>query len=467
MKLHFLGANRQVTGSRYCVEIGDFRLLVDCGMFQEREFQKRNWDECPIPASEIDAVVLTHAHIDHIGLLPRLVRQGFHGPVYATHATVDLADIMLKDAAHIQMEDVKYKQRRHQKQGKKSPYPYEPLYDDQDAEETLQLLVGIPYNEAKEINDRIAVTFHEAGHILGSSSLELDLHNDQGEVRQLVFSGDVGQNGKPLIRDPAPVGKADFLVMESTYGDRDHRDAGDVRTQLRTILSQTLGRGGKVIIPTFAVERAQELMYHVGQLAHADEIPDVPIFLDSPMAVDVTEIFMSYRELFDAEAMGLIKDGVPPLRFPGLKMIRKTEDSIALNELKGPAIIMSTSGMCTAGRIKHHLKNHMGNEKNTILFVGYQGHGTLGRVILEGKKMVRIHGREREVAAKVAQIYGFSGHADRTGLIEWGKAFAKPPKKVFLTHGDEDAADNLKRELKETLGWRVHVPQYHETVNLE
>ena len=467
MKLHFLGANRQVTGSRYCVEVDDFRLLVDCGMFQEREYQKRNWDECPIPATDIDAVVLTHAHIDHIGLLPRLVRQGFSGPVYATKATVDLADIMLKDAAHIQMEDIKYKKRRHEKQGKKSPFPYEPLFDDVDAEETLKLLVGVGYENAKEINDRIAVTFHEAGHILGSSSLELDINKEDGEVRTLVFSGDIGQNDKPIIRDPKPVGKADYLVLESTYGDRDHKDAGDVRSQLETILSRTLGRGGKVIIPTFAVERAQELMYHIGQLAHANAIPDVPIFLDSPMAVDVTKIFMDYRELFDVEAMGLVKGGIPPLRFPGLKMLRKTEDSMALNDLKGPAIIMSTSGMCTAGRIKHHLKNHMGNEKNTILFVGYQGHGTLGRVILEGKKMVRIHGREHEVVAKVEQIFGFSGHADRGGLIEWAKAFKTPPKKVFLTHGDGDAAESLKKQLNHTLGWRVHVPNYHETVNIE
>lgn len=466
MKLQFLGANRQVTGSRYCLTVNEKNILVDCGMFQEREYQKRNWDECPIPASEIDMVVLTHAHIDHIGLLPRLVRQGFNGKVHATHPTVDLADIMLKDAAYIQMEDVKYKQKRHKKQGKKSPFPYEPLYDDRDALETLKLLVGHPYNEPTEISDGVLVTFHEAGHILGSSTLQFTLDPKDGERREVVFSGDIGQCDKPLIRDPAPVNSADYLILESTYGDRNHRtEEGDVETQLETIINRTIDRGGKVIIPTFAVERAQELMYHISGLVHLNKIPDVPIFLDSPMAVDVTETFQNHRDAYDDETWERISSGNPPLRFPGLKMCRATEDSKAINRMKGPAIIMSTSGMCTAGRIKHHLKNNIEDSKNTILFVGYQGRGTLGRVINDGKDRVRIHGAEWDVNAEVARIYGFSGHADRDALLRWADEIKKAPKKTFMTHGEEDSANALANALRKK-DWEVMVPEYKQKVEL-
>ena len=464
MKLHFLGANRQVTGSRYCLEVNGKRVLVDCGMFQERSFQHRNWDTSPIPEESVDAIILTHAHIDHCGLLPRVVNKGFSGPIFMTRPSADLVDVMLKDSARIQAEDVKYKEKRHKKAGKKSKFPYEPLYTEDDAIATLKLVRGIAYLSAKDVVEGIQVTFHDAGHILGSSSLEITFSAD-GEKRTILFSGDIGQHGKPIIRDPSQFLNADYVVMESTYGDRDHREGGEIDDQLCDIINDTANRGGKVVIPTFAVERAQELMYHIGGLVHADRIPDIPIFLDSPMAVDVTNIFHQHRDAFDSETWARITSGVPPLRFPGLRMVRKAVDSKKINTVEGPAIIMSTSGMCTAGRIKHHLRNNIRDPKSSILFVGYQGRGTLGRQILEGKEAVRIHGKEYKVNATVAQIFGFSGHADRGDLLDWVDAFAAPARKMFLTHGDEEPAMALAKEI-EGRGWNVEIPEYLDVVEL-
>ncbi len=465
VKLHFLGANRQVTGSRYVLEIADQKILVDCGMFQEREFVSRNWENFPVAATEIDTVVITHAHIDHCGLLPRLVKQGFQGKIHATQPTVDLLDIMLKDAAYIQMEDVKYKQKRHKKQGRQSPFPYEPLFDDKDAVQTLRLLIGLPYDQPTRIAEDVQVTFREAGHILGSACLQFDVHNAAGVAQQIVFSGDIGQWGKPLIRDPSVINKADFLVMESTYGDRNHRDGGDIVSQLKEIINRTHDRGGKIIIPTFAVERAQELMYHISGLVHEDEIPDIPIFLDSPMAIDVTEVFHNHRDAYDEDTWQRILEGIPPLNFAGLHMCRTTEQSKSINKVKGPAIIMSTAGMCTAGRIKHHLKNNISDAKNTILFVGYQGRGTLGRLILDGKEIVRIHGKDHKVKAEIERIYGFSGHADRDALLKWAASISPAPRHVYLTHGEEDAALSLAETLRER-HWDVTVPHFLDVVEL-
>lgn len=466
MKLHFLGANRQVTGSRYLLETSEFKLLVDCGLFQEREFQDRNWETCPIPPNQIDAVVLTHAHVDHVGLLPRLVRRGFDGIVYATEPTVDLADIILNDAAKIQMEDIKYKEKRHRKQNKKSPFPYEPLFNDEDAKKTLGMILGVPYRTPKQIHENIDVEFFDAGHILGSSSLLFTIKLPSGEQRQLVFSGDIGQQNKPIIRDPQPVGVADYLVIESTYGDRDHPDGGDIEIQLENIINETMKQGGKLIIPTFAVERAQELMYYIGKLTHSHRIPAVPVYLDSPMAVDATETFREHLDSFDKETTEMIQANVPPLRFPNLHLVRSTRDSKAINNDNRPAIIMSTSGMCTAGRIKHHLRNNISNKRNTILFVGFQSHGTLGRRILDGQQEVRIHGHEYKVKARVAQIFGFSGHADRSALLTWARAFSQPPRTTFITHGEEDAALHFAKQLQDQLGWTAEVPHYQQTVTL-
>ena len=466
MKLHFLGANRQVTGSRYCLEANGKRILIDCGMFQEREFEYRNWDECPVPASTVDAAILTHAHIDHCGLFPRFSQQGFRGTIFCTKPTFDLMGIMLRDSAYIQEEDLKYKQKRHKKKGLTSPYPYAPLYTIEDAERTLKQFKGTSYYHAVEVVDGVLATFHDAGHILGSSSIEVAV-TENGKTTRIIFSGDIGQWNKPIIRDPVTHPHADYVVLESTYGDRLHEDRGDIESQLEDVINRTVARGGKVIIPTFAVERAQELVYYLGRLVHDDRIPSVPVYLDSPMAVDVTDVFYQNREFFDAATWEQISHGNSPLRFPGLRLSKSVNDSKAINALDAPAVVMSTSGMCTAGRIKHHLKNNINDPKATVLFVGYQSNGTLGRFILDGRDKVRIHGKERRVKAEIAQIFGFSGHGDRDDLLKWIGALENKPKHVFLTHGEEDSALALAETLRAQLGFDATVPEYQAVHHLE
>ena len=465
MKLQFLGANRQVTGSKYLLDTGKSRVVIDCGMFQERKYAHRNWDASPFDVTQVNAVLLTHAHIDHCGLLPKLFKEGCRAPVFMTKPTVDLVDIMLLDAARIQEEDAKYKKKRHIKEGRKAAHDYEPLFTEDDARLTLGWLNGVDYYSSTKVTDDVRVTFHDAGHILGSSSLSVVCDRDGNSPITIVFSGDIGQWDKPIIRDPSPLAEADYVVIESTYGDRRHRDAGDIESQLADVISDTARRGGKVVIPTFAVERAQELTYHIGQLVRDDKIPDLPVFLDSPMAADVTEVFRGHRNVYDAETWDLIQSGALPLTFPGLIMSRSTNESRSINEVKGPAIIMSTSGMCTAGRIKHHLRNNLEDPNATVLFVGYQGRGTLGRQILDGREEVRIHGRFYTVKARIAQIYGFSGHADVDGLLQWKDGFKDPPRRAFITHGEEDAAEALAEHLAAS-NWTAHVPEYEEVIQL-
>ncbi len=465
MKLHFLGANRQVTGSRYCLDIGGTRIMVDCGMFQERPYLERNWESCPVPAAEIDALLLTHVHVDHSGLIPRLVQEGFRGPIYCTRPSVELAEIILRDSARIQTEDVKYKRKRHEKEGRRGKHPVVPLYTEEDVNQTMPLLQGVPYGQAIALNEHLSVTFHEAGHILGSAMLELVVRESAGETR-ILFSGDIGQWNKPLIRDPTLFEDADYVVMETTYGDRDHPANDDIESQLEQSIKETVSRGGNVVIPTFAIERAQELIYHISRLAHANRIPYLEVFLDSPMAVDVTDVFRHYRECFDQQTWKLIMSNESPLRFPGLNMIRGIQESKAINQHDKPCIIMSTSGMCTAGRIKHHLRKNIGRAESTILFVGYQAHGTLGRQILDGNPLVRIHGRQWKVKADIRRIDGFSGHADRSALLRWIGNLQRPPRHVFLTHGDEAAAESFAGEVTRQFGWPVSVPLYRESADL-
>lgn len=465
-KLHFLGANRQVTGSRYCIESDGTKVLVDCGMFQEREFLARNWEASPIPPAEVNALLLTHVHIDHCGLIPKLARDGFTGPIHCTRPSVPLGEVLLRDSADIQEEDAAYKKRRHKREGRRGPYPEVPLYTERDVEHCLPQFVGHPYQTKVAVSDTISAVFHDAGHILGSAMLEVLLEND-GRRRRVVFSGDVGQWKKPLLRDPSLFDQADYVVMESTYGDREHEKAGDIETQLAEAITATFARRGKVVIPTFAVERAQELMYYIGRLVHARRIPECRVFLDSPMAVDVTDIFRQYRDCLDRETWEIIASGQSPLKFPGLQMVRTAEESKKINQVHEPCIIMSTSGMCTSGRIKHHLRHNIDRQESTILFVGYQAHGTLGRQILEGRQRVRIHGRDYPVRAQVEQIYGFSGHADRHGLLRWIGHLTTPPRQVFLTHGEEDAARSLAAEIGRQFNFPVTIPQYHETADLD
>jgi len=466
MRLQFLGATRQVTGSRYYLETNGTRLLVDCGMFQERDFLDRNWEPSVIGPRKIDAVLLTHAHVDHCGLLPKLGGEGFRGRVFATPATADLVDVVLRDAAKIQEEDAAFKQKRHRKEGRRGRHPVKPLFTDIEVDRTLPLLRSAPYREPVEIAKGVTATLHDAGHILGSAMLELNIQNN-GQPRRVVFSGDVGQWDKPIIRDPSVFTQADYVVMESTYGVRVHEDFENVESRLAQVVSETIAGGGNVVIPTFAIERAQELIYHFGSLLRQGRIPAVPVFLDSPMASAVTGVFQHHRECFDEQTWQRIAQGDGPLRFPGLQMVQSTEESKAINRLDSPAVIMATSGMCTAGRIKHHLAHNITRPESTLLFVGYQATGTLGRQILDGLPEVRIHGRLWPVRARVEHLDGFSGHADCPGLMRWLGSLKEAPRKLFLTHGEEEAALGLSKKIRQEKGWETVVPRYQQTVELD
>jgi metallo-beta-lactamase family protein len=460
MKLTFLGANRQVTGSCYCLEVGDLRVMVDHGMFQEREFLWRNWETCPIAAPRLDALLLTHAHLDHVGRLPKLVAEGFRGPVITTEPTVDLADIILSDSARLQEEDAAYKRKRHARERRRDARPAVPLYTPQDVQRTLPLLRGVKYRQPVKLNGEVTVTFHNAGHILGSAMIEVVARG-----RRIVFSGDIGQIERPFIEDPSVFQHAEVVVMESTYGDRDHEAHRDVETALADVVNRTVPAGGNLIVPTFAMERAQELVYHLGRLMRAGRIPKTPVFLDSPMAAAVTDVFDKHRGWFDEATRAMLDDGHELLDFPQLTFTRTVAESKAINRVR-PAIILAGNGMCTGGRIKHHLVQNITDSRSAILFVGFQSHGTLGRQILDRNKEVRIHGRYWPVNAGVERIDGFSAHADRSGLLRWLSHFKQPPQQLFLTHGEEGAALALAAQITSAGGWNVTVPQYTETVEL-
>jgi metallo-beta-lactamase family protein len=465
MKLYFLGANRQVTGSRYVLDVAGKQIMIDCGLFQERPYESRNWNPCPVGAGNIDVMLLTHAHIDHSGLIPRFYKEGFRGKIITTAPTVALADVMLKDSAQIQAEDAEYKKKRHAREGRQGKYPVEPLYTEQDAADAIKLLQGVSYNQEIQVTDAVTAVFHDAGHILGSSMIEL-LVKENGKQTRIVFSGDVGQWNKPIIGDPSLLDRADYIIMESTYGDRLHEQGGDIGSQLETIVKETRLRGGNVVIPTFATERAQELMYYFGKLVHAGRLQPTKVFLDSPMALDISAVFLKFQLYFDEEMKRMLQSSTPPLQFPGLTYCRTADQSKAINFVKEPCIIMASSGMCNAGRIKHHLKNNIERADSTILFVGHQGDGTLGSQILRGDREVRIFNQMFRVQAKIAQIFGFSAHADKAGLLKWLTSFKQKPRKVFLTHGEEAVALNLADHIDKVVGWPVHVPRYQEVVEL-
>ena len=466
MKLHFLGAVRQVTGSRYCLEAAGLRLLIDYGMFQERSFLERNWEPCPLPPEQVDFLLLTHSHLDHAGLIPKLVREGFQHPILATPASAEVAKILLLDSGRIHEEDARYKKKRHEREGRRGPHPEIPLYTAEEATAVFPLLQETPYNERVHLNEHAWVRFHDAGHILGSAMIEIGLR-ENGRERRVVFSGDIGQWDKPIVRDPSLFEQADYLVMESTYGDRDHEDHGEVTDRLEAIINDTVERGGNVVIPTFAIERAQELMYYLSRLVREDRIPHLLIFLDSPMAVNVTDVFRQHPECMDEEAQALFQSGQSPFAFPGMQLVRSVDESKAINRIKGSCIIMAGSGMCTGGRIKHHLVNNIERPESTIMFVGYQAIGTLGRRIVDGEEEVRILGETRQVKAKVVQIHGMSAHADKEELLRWLSALKNHPKKIFVVHGEAESAKSFGRYLQEKTGWDVIVPEFKDEVVLD
>ncbi len=465
MHIKFLGANQQITGSCYFLEVGELKLLIDCGLYQERMYRGRNWEHFPVALDEIDFLLLTHIHLDHSGLLPKIVREGLSKQILTTSPSKELIPIMLLDSAHIQEEDAEFKKKRHAKEGRKGPFPETPLYTVEEARQVFPLLKSVPYGSSVSLAPNVSVSFHDAGHILGSAMIELII-SENGKQNRIIFSGDIGQWNKPIIRNPSVFEQADYVVMESTYGDRIHEDPADVEKLLCQVVNETVDAGGNVVIPTFAVERAQELMFYLSRLAKQNKIPDLMIFLDSPMAVNITQVFKNHKDSMDEETRAIFNEGDSPFRFPGLKLVRSVEESKAINFINESCIIMAGSGMCTGGRIKHHLVRNITRPESTILFVGYQASGTLGRQILERNSQVRILGKYYPVKARIEEIHGFSSHADRNGLLKWVESLRFPPKRLFVTHGESKASFSIASEIKRK-GWNVEVPEYLEEWDLE
>jgi metallo-beta-lactamase family protein len=466
IKMSFLGAAQNVTGSRHLIEINGTKILVDCGIYQERDFRHRNWDPFPVPPADIDVLLLTHAHLDHCGLVPKLVKEGFKGNIFCNEATAEIAQIVMLDSAHIQEEDAKYKRKRHKKSGHKPPRPVEPLYTQEDVFKVFPLFKAVRYKKDVQIAEGITASFHDAGHILGASMIKITATFD-GETRTVLCSGDVGRGDRPILNDPAVFEQADYVLIESTYGDRVHPSYTGVKDKFCKIINETIEAGGNLIIPSFSVERAQEILYYINELVIEKKIPHLQAFLDSPMAVKVTRVFKKHPELFDEEMADRMAEHNSPFEFPGLKMTEKTDESKAIAHINKSVIIIAGSGMCTGGRIKHHLKNNIMDAKNTILFVGYQAFGTLGRRLVNGETPVRILGEEMVVKARIAKVRGFSGHADKNELLDWLENLKTPPKHVFIIHGEKEAAKIFSNFVKEKTGWNVTVPEYNQTIIAE
>lgn len=440
MELVFVGADHEVTGSCHYLRAGSRNILVDYGMEQGKNL----YENAPLPVKpeNIDYVFVTHAHIDHTGMLPKLYADGFRGRILCTEATKELSDVMLRDSAHIQMQEAEYRNRKAGKKG--SPDRVEPVYTMQDTMNVLQLFEACPYNEILTLGDEISFRFTDVGHLLGSASIELWLR-ERGEERKIVFSGDIGNKNQPLLRDPVFTKEADYVVMESTYGTRLHEKIKrDHTLQLAEVIRDTMRRGGNVVIPAFAVGRTQVMLSFIRQIKDQNLVPehgDFPVYVDSPMAVEATGIFEdNENECYDEESRALLNQGINPLAFPNLHLSITTEESMAINDDRVPKVILSASGMCDAGRIKHHIKHNIGNPDSTILFVGYQSEGTLGRRLLDGAEKIKLFGEEYDVKARIARIDGLSGHADKEGLLEWISAFETKPKQVFVVHGDDETA---------------------------
>ena len=465
MKIKFLGATHEVTGSSYFLDAGGVKILVDCGLFQERDYSYRNWKGFPVPPDQIQYLLLTHVHLDHSGLIPKLVKEGFTGEILLTPASKEMLPIVIRDSARMQEEEAAFKKKRHEREGRKGPYPEIPLYTSEDAEKCFPLLKAVPYEDVLPLNDRVKVCFHDAGHILGSAMIEVIVQDEKGS-QNIIFSGDIGQWDKPLLNNPSVFDRADYVVMESTYGDRNHENPQAVEEKLGKIVNETVKAGGNLLIPTFAIERAQELLYHFNRLARTEKIPYIMAFLDSPMAVEITKVFEESKKYFDKETVELFKDGQSPFDFPGLKLVESVEASKAINLIKGSTIIMAGSGMITGGRIKHHLIRNIDRSESTLLFVGYQAAGTLGRQILDGASPVRIHGQYYPVRMKVERIEGFSAHAGMNDLIRWLNSFKSPPKHLFLIHGEEESISSLANYLHSKGGWEVSAPAYMEEYDL-
>ena len=455
MRIQFIGATHEVTGSCTLLEVCGKQYLVDCGMEQGKD----TFENVPLPVSagDIQAVFLTHAHIDHSGMLPKLYKEGFRGSIYATEATCDLCDIMLKDSAHIQMSEAEWQNRKAQRAGEDL---VEPVYDLNDAIGAISCFRRCHYGELIHMAEGIEIRFTDVGHLLGSACIEMWLKEDD-ETRKIVFSGDVGNTNQPIIKDPETVAHTDYLVIESTYGNRLHDKPKDTLEELAEIIKTTLDRGGNLVIPSFAVGRTQEMLYAIRQIHHKGLLPghpEFPVYVDSPLAVEATGIFLQCdHSCFDEETLALVNQGVNPIWFPGVTLSVTSEESKAINFDTRPKVILSASGMCEAGRIRHHLKHNLWSEKNTILFVGYQAEGSLGRRLLQGVPSVKLFGEEIAVNAEIRELHGTSGHADQAGLLAWLEGFQEKPQMVFVNHGDDDACTAFRNLLRQK-GYAAEAP---------
>jgi metallo-beta-lactamase family protein len=459
MKLTFNGAAGMVTGSCYLLEAAGEKILVDCGMFQgTKEITRLNYEPFKFKPKEVSYLLLTHAHIDHSGLIPKLVKEGFRGRIIATPPTVDLAKIMLEDAAKVNLDETLNENKRRLRIGLE---PRKPLYVVEDVKAASKFFQKVGYDTPHKLTDRLTMTFRNAGHILGSSIIELSV-SEAGKTEKIVFSGDLGQWDTPIVSDPTLIGEADFVLVESTYGDRPRMGTAIREDLLSKEVQSTFKRGGKLMIPSFAVERTQELLYYLHRLVRDGKFPAEKVFLDSPLAISATEVFNKNMDYFSPE---LRKEFSDPFTFNRLQYLRSAEESQTMNSYGQPCIIIAGSGMCTAGRIRHHLKHNLWKPQNTLLFVGYQAEGTLGRFILEGAKVVKMMGIEVAVKAKVGQIDSFSSHADAGELVRWVKGFQKKPKKIFVVHGETASSGALASNLN-GLGFETHIPVLGETVQL-
>lgn len=475
MKITFLGATKMVTGSNFLVEGAGKKFLVDCGMYQggDRD-EMQNHEPFAYDVNEIDFMLLTHAHIDHSGRIPKLYKEGYRNPVITTKATRDLCSIMLPDSGHIQEQEIEWRNRKRKREGKE---PLPPLYTAQDGIDTMEIFKPVNYDEIIEIDPNIYVRFNDAGHMLGSAIIEIWVKED-GKETKAVFTGDLGNNDIPLLSSPTMIETADYLVMESTYGGRLHMRNDDKANLFLNIVSETLDKGGTVVIPSFAVGRTQEILYELNNLKDTQEGEDfkkkyatlmkAPVYVDSPLAISATEIFKENANLFDEETQAVIESGDNPLEFPGLQFTRTADESKALNEKnESSIIIISASGMCEVGRIKHHLKHHLWDPNSTILFVGYQAPGTLGRRIVDGEKRVKIFGEEIAVNARIEYIEGYSGHADQEWLMNFVYSFITKPKHIFLVHGEPTGQEILKSKIVDEIGLPVTIPEYGQTYTLD
>lgn len=456
MRLTFLGATHEVTGSCFYLEACGKNILIDCGMEQGRDSFENQ--ELPIPAAMVDAVLLTHAHIDHSGKLPMLYNHGFRGEIHATSATSALCDIMLRDSAHIQMSEAEWRNRKGKRSGGKD---FVPIYNMEDAMATVRMFVSQEYSEKYVLWDGIEVRFTDVGHLLGSASIEVWI-TEEGITKKIVFSGDIGNINQPLINNPQYIKEADYVVMESTYGDRNHDVPPDYISELTTVIQETFDRGGNLVIPSFAIGRTQVLLYYIRKIKEDRLIKghqNFKVYVDSPLAIEATHIYeKNFSGYFDKESMELIRAGINPIKFPGLKTSITSDESKAINYDDDPKVIISAAGMCDAGRIRHHLKHNLWREDSTILFVGHQSEGSLGRIILDGASEVKLFGEMIAVKANVRRLSGVSGHADRDGLLKWLGSYEKKPERVFVVHGDDQVSNMFTEYISEELGHNAYAP---------